>query len=121
MTCTLFRLDSELVDSHITFFMLENSHIFPATTRKLLVSFQAFNIPSQAVFKVERVINGILEPTEEFVWPPEFDSGPGAFQIVVLNVTKPDQKIQAGDYRFRIKYNGSELIAETLNIGEPDN
>ena len=100
---------------------LENSHIFPATTRKLLVSFQAFNIPNEAVFKVERVINGTLEPIEEFAWPPEFDSGPGAFQIVVLGVTKPDQKVQAGDYRFRIKYDGTELIADTITIGEPDN
>ena len=100
---------------------LEDLRVFPATSRKILVSFQAFNIPSEAVFKIERVINGTLEPLEDFVWPSEFDSGPGAFQIVVLSMTKPDQKLEDGEHRFRIKYSGSELIAETIIVGVSDN
>jgi hypothetical protein len=100
---------------------LENSHVFPATSRKILVSFQAFNIPSDAVFQIERVINGTLEPLEDFAWPPEFDSGPGSFQIVALSVTTPNQQVEAGEHRFRIKYSGSELIADTIRIGVADN
>ncbi len=95
---------------------LEAVHSFPVNTQKVLVSFQAFNVPTGAVFEIERVVNGAPEPVETFDWPAEYSSGQGAFQIVVLNVTPSDRPVEPGDYRFRLKFEEKELIADMINI-----
>ena len=92
------------------------SHNFPSETEEVLISFQAFNVPTGAIFEIERVVNGATEPVEPFAWPVDFSSGVGAFQIVVLNVTPTDRPVEPGDYRFRLKYEGNELVADIIKI-----
>ena len=99
---------------------LESAHSFPVGTRMVRISFQAFNVPTGAVFEIERVVNGAPEPVEPFEWPAEFSSGPGAFQIVVLDVTLPDRPVEPGDHRFRLKFEGKELIADIMKIEGAD-
>ena len=95
---------------------LETMHSFPIGTQSVLVSIQAFNVPTGAVFEIERVVNGALKPVQIFDWPAEYSSGQDAFQIAVFDVTLPDRPVDPGDYRFRLKFDGKELIADIIKI-----
>lgn len=95
---------------------LESTHSFPIGTQRVLISIQAFNVPTGAVFEIERVVNGALEPVQIFDWPAEYSSGQGAFQIVVFDVALPDRPVDPGDYRFRLKFDGKELIADIIKV-----
>ncbi len=99
---------------------LESAHFFPAGTDRVLVSFQAFNMPTGSILTIERIVNGAPEPLEEFLWPPDYSSGPGSFQIVVMDLTPPGRPAEAGDHRVRIGLDGTVVITDIVRIEGAD-
>ena len=99
---------------------LESAHFFPPGTDRILISFQAFNMPTGSVLEIERIVNGAPEPLEELLWPPEYSSGPGSFQIVVMDLTPPGRPAEAGDHRVRIGVDGTVLITDIVRIEGAD-
>lgn len=95
---------------------VESLHSFPSGTDRVLISFQAFNMPTGGILRIERIVNGVPDEIERFRWPVEYASGPGAFQIVVMDVTPLGRPAEAGDYRLRITLDGAVLIADVIGI-----
>ena len=99
---------------------LESAHFFPLGTDRVLVSFQAFNMPTGSILEIERIVNGAPEQLEEFLWPPEYSSGPGSFQIMVMDLTPPGRPAEAGNHRVRISVDGAVMITDIVRIESGD-
>ncbi|MDP6509376.1 MAG: hypothetical protein QF719_04360 [Chloroflexota bacterium] len=99
---------------------LESAHFFPPGTDRVLVSFQAFNMPTGSILEIERIVNGAPEQLEEFLWPPEYSSGPGSFQIMVMDLTPPGRPAEAGNHRVRISVDGAVMITDIVRIESGD-
>jgi len=63
------------------------------------------------------VVNGRMKLDQEFTFPPDFESGPGAVNRAWVFVSAEPQALERGDHRVKIVVGGRELLNDVFRVG----
>ncbi len=79
--------------------------------------FRAFNVPAGTNLRIEWVVNGESIDAEGIPWPADWPSGPGSAQTITSGAPGSGSTLVAGDYRFKVRLAGREVLNEIVRVG----
>ena len=90
---------------------------FPVGTATLFAVFRAFNVPAGTSLGVEWVVNGESINAVEMPWPADWPNGPGSAHTITSAAPGSGQSLVAGDYQFKVRLAGREVLNEIVRVG----